>query len=172
MVRRKSNPMQERRFLAILSTLLGCQGVDAFETLLPAALNFGVTPVEVKKTLYQATAYLGIGRVFPFLKVTNPVLTQRGVKLPLEGQATTATEDRREAGTQAQVDIFGEGRDFWRAGREESRHINLWLADNCFGDYYPYRRIRLYTVNAKYESPQAPSHQESRPATHTHTQYD
>ncbi len=27
-------------------------------------------------------------------------------------------------------------RDFWKFGPEESRHINLWLADNCFGDYY------------------------------------
>ena len=29
-----------------------------------------------------------------------------------------------------QVDIFEEGmRDFWKSGPEESRHINLWLAD-------------------------------------------
>ena len=125
------------RFLAILSTLLGCQGIDEYEKLLPAALNFGVTPVEVKETVYQATAYLGIGRVYPFLQATNRVLTDRGVKLPLEGQATTTTENRRENGTQAQVDIFGDGmRDFWKSGPEESRHINLWLADNCFGDWY------------------------------------
>lgn len=125
------------RFLAILSTLLGCQGIDEYEKILPAALNFGVTPVEVKETVYQATAYLGIGRVYPFLQVTNRVLSDRGVKLPLEGQAATTMENRREKGTQAQVDIFGDGmRDFWKSGPEESRHINLWLADNCFGDWY------------------------------------
>ena len=105
--------------------------------MLPAALNFGVTPVEVKEIVYQAVAYLGIGRVFPFLKITNEVLTERGVELPLPSQATTTTENRRESGTQAQVDIFGEGMsDFWCSGPEESRHINLWLAANCFGDYY------------------------------------
>ena len=27
-------------------------------------------------------------------------------------------------------------RDFWKSGPEESRHINYWLAANCFGDYY------------------------------------
>ena len=125
------------RFLAILATLLGCQGIDEYRCMLPAALNFGVTPVEVKETVYQATAYLGIGRVFPFLKATNEVLEARGVKLPLEGQATTTMENRREAGTQCQVDIFGEQMEnFWRSGPEESRHINLWLADNCFGDWY------------------------------------
>ena len=37
----------------------------------------------------------------------------------------------------AEVDIFGEGmRDFWKSGPEESKHINYWLAGNCFGDYY------------------------------------
>lgn len=125
------------RFMAILAALLGCQGSDAFRLMLPAALNFGVTPVEVKEIVYQAAVYLGIGRVYPFLKITNEVLTDGGISLPLPGQATTTVETRREAGTQAQVDIFGENmRDFWKTGPEESRHINLWLAANCFGDYY------------------------------------
>lgn len=125
------------RFMAILAALLGCQGSDEFRVMLPAAMNFGVTPVEIKEIVYQAVAYLGIGRVLPFLKITNEVFTERGIELPLPAQATTTAETRREAGTQAQVDIFGEGmRDFWRSGAEESRHINLWLADNCFGDYY------------------------------------
>ena len=147
------------RFMAILATLLGCQGIDEFRAMVPAALNFGLTPVEVKEIVYQAVAYLGIGRVFPFLKATNEVLEARGVKLPLEGQATTTPENRREAGTQAQVDIFGEGmRDFWRSGPEESRHINLWLADNCFGDYYTrtgldYRQ-RLYPHHRRHEGGQ------------------
>ena len=125
------------RFMAILATLLGCQGIDEFKAILPAALRFGVTPVEAKEIVYQAVAYLGIGRVFPFLKATNAVLEDTGISLPLECQAMTTAENRREMGTQAQVDIFGEGmKDFWKSGPEESRHINYWLADNCFGDYY------------------------------------
>lgn len=124
------------RFMAILATLLGCQGSDEFRIMLPAAMNFGVTPVEIKEIVYQAVAYLGIGRVLPFIKITNEVLTEHSIALPLPPQATTAN-NRREAGTQAQVDIFGEGmRDFWCQGPEETRHINLWLADNCFGDFY------------------------------------
>ncbi|WP_094605781.1 hypothetical protein SPSIL_005700 [Sporomusa silvacetica DSM 10669] len=125
------------RFMAILATLLGCQGFDEFRAILPAALNFGVTPVEIKEIVYQSVAYLGIGRVFPFLKAVNEIFTARGIKLPLEPQATTTTENRREAGTQAQVDIFGDNmKDFWKSGPEETRHINYWLTDNCFGDYY------------------------------------
>ena len=105
--------------------------------LLPAALRAGVTPVQVKEILYQSVAYLEIGRVRPFFSVTNQVLTEQGVALPLEPGSTTTAETRLAAGNQAQVDIFGEGmRGFQDSGPEESRHINRWLADNCFGDYY------------------------------------
>ncbi len=125
------------RFMAILASLMGCQAIDEFRAMLPAALNFGVTPVEAKEIVYQGAAYLGIGRAYPFLKAANEVLEAEGIPLPLPGQATTTVENRREAGTQAQVDIFGENmRDFWKSGPEESRHINRWLADNCFGDWY------------------------------------
>ena len=84
------------RFIAILAALLGCQGVDEFAVMLGAAMNFGVTPIEIREVVYQATAYLGIGRVFPFLKVMNKVFTEKGIELPLENQATTTTENRRE----------------------------------------------------------------------------
>ena len=132
------------RFIAILATLIGCQGIDEYKVMLGAALNFGVTPVEVKETVYQSVAYLGIGRVYPFLKATNEILTERGVALPLEGQATTTMENRLEKGEQAQVDIFGEGmRGFASSGAEEIRHINRWLADNCFGDYYTRKGLDL-----------------------------
>lgn len=125
------------RFLVILADLLGCQGIEEYRAMLPAALNFGVTPVEIKEITYQAVAYLGIGRVFPFLKANNELFASKGIALPLEGQTTTTTEQRLAAGTAAQVEIFGEGmRDFYASGPEETRHINRWLTDNCFGDYY------------------------------------
>lgn len=125
------------RMMAILAALIGCQGIDEFRAMVPAALNLSVTPVEAKEIVYQAVAYLGIGRVFPFLRSVNEVLADRGVKLPLPGQAATTTENRLDAGIKAQVDIFGNNmNDFYKSGPEESRHINLWLADNCFGDYY------------------------------------
>ena len=125
------------RYICYLATLLGCQGIDEYRELLPEALDKGVTPVEVKEIVYQSTAYLGMGRVRPFLTVTNEVLAARGIALPLASQQTTTMETRREAGTEAQVGCFGDSmRDFWKSGPEDSRHINKWLADNCFGDYY------------------------------------
>lgn len=124
------------RMMTILATLLGCQGIDEFRAMLPAALNFGVTPVEVKEIVYQAVDYLGIGRVFPFLKATNQVLEERGIELPLPGQSTTNRDNRLAKGEQAQLDIFGERmRDFKSKGGA-AQNINRWLVDKCFGDYY------------------------------------
>ena len=125
------------RHISHLATLLGCRGIDEYREMLPKALDNGVTSVEAKEIVYQATAYLGMGRVRPFLDVTNDVFGCRGISLPLAPQAQTTMSTRREAGTQEQVDCFGEGmRDFWQSGPEDSRHINKWLAANCFGDYY------------------------------------
>lgn len=56
--------------------------IEEFRALLPATLNFGVTPVEAKEIVYQAVAYLGIGRVFPFLHTVNDVLTARELSCP------------------------------------------------------------------------------------------
>lgn len=125
------------RLIAILSLLIGCQGIDEFKDMLPVAIDLGVTPVEIKEIVYQSVAYLGMGRVRSFLHVVNDVLIAQGIKLPLPPQSTTNRDTRLEAGIGAQVSIFGDGmQDFWKSGPEDSRHINYWLAANCFGDYY------------------------------------
>ena len=120
-------------YIAILACLIGIQGGDKeFRQILPVALDHGVTPVEAKEIIYQGTAYLGIGRTYQFLDAANDVMKERGIELPLPPQGTTTRENRREKGTQTQVDLFGERmNDFWKAGG-----INLMLAGNCFGDYY------------------------------------
>ena len=134
----KETKLDDRtRYMAILATLLGCQGVDTFRAVLPYAIDAKLTPFEVKEIIYQATAYLGIGRTFPFIKAANEVFNTKNISLPLAEGSTTNPENRIEKGNQSQVDIFGEGmKGFQNAGPEETRHINRWLAGNCFGDYY------------------------------------
>ena len=126
-------------YLAVLAALMGCGGTEAYRELHPEALERGLSPVAVKEVIYQATDYLGYGRVLPFLRVTNEVLTAGGVSLPLAGQATVTQENRLEQGVQAQAEIFGERiRQAWQTGT-----VNRWLAENCFGDYYTRRGLSL-----------------------------
>ncbi len=129
----------QTRYLAILATLVGCQGTDAYRMMLKKALEAGLTPVMIKEMVYQATDYLGFGRTLPFLNITNEVMKEEKISLPLEKQSTTTLEDRLEKGIQAQADIFGEHmKEAWKAG-----HINRFLAANCFGDYYTRTGLNL-----------------------------
>ena len=123
---------EQTRYMAILATLIGCQGEEAFRMILPNALDAGLTSVMVKEVIYQSVDYVGFGRMLPFLEITNEVLLEKGIPLPVEKRATTNSENRLEKGAQAQADIFGEQmKEAWKAG-----HMNRWLAANCFGDYY------------------------------------
>lgn len=125
------------RYMALLAALLGAQGTDEYSVVMLAALHADLTPVEIKEILYQSVAYLGIGRVRPFFKVTNDVLESQGIDVPLEPQATVSPDTRLEAGIQKQIDLFGESmKTFIDDGPESTKDIRTWLADNCFGDYY------------------------------------
>ena len=134
----KENKLTEKeQMLCVLSALLGCQGMGEFQNMLHAALNAGVDPVAIKEVIYQATAYLGIGRTYDFLTATNQIMKQHGIELPLAAQATTNEKTRFGDGLVKQVELFGED----MAKRQTDgpvlrRNINRFLADNCFGDYY------------------------------------
>jgi 4-carboxymuconolactone decarboxylase len=121
------------RYMSIIASLLGCQGLDAFRKIIEEAItNDILSAVEVKEIVYQAVDYLGMGKVYPFINATNEVMEKLDIPIPLENQGTTTQDNRLEKGIQAQVDIFGEAmQEFWKGG-----HINRWLAANCFGDYY------------------------------------
>ena len=122
----------EIRWLSVLACLMGCQGVDAYRELLPAALKEGLQPEEIKEMVYQGADYLGLGRILPFLNATNKIFTEEHIELPSAGNHTTTMEDRLEKGIEAQVEIFGEQmREAWKTSV-----ISRWLAANCFGDYY------------------------------------
>ena len=126
-----------RRHFVILAALLGCGGKEEFEVRLPAALDAGVTPVQVREIVYQSVAYLGIGRVRGFFAVMNRVFESRGVALPLPDTTEQAEVARVVKGEAAQVRIFGEGmKGFAKSGPKKTVAVRRWLSANCFGDYY------------------------------------
>lgn len=136
----KNQQLDEKtRYMTILAALIGCGGVDAYKEMLPQALENGITPIAAKEIVYQATDYLGYGRMLPFLNVANEIFVEKGIRLPLDGQATTTLDNRLEKGIEAQAEIFGEQmKEAWKAG-----HLNRWLAANCFGDYYTRKGLTL-----------------------------
>ena len=82
-----SDGLKDRtRMMAVLAALIGCQGVEEFAGgSSRERFDMGVAPEEVKEITYQAVAYLGIGRVRPFLTVVNWVFRQQEIPLPTKG---------------------------------------------------------------------------------------
>lgn len=101
-----------------------------------AALNIGISPVEIKETLYQCAPYVGFSKVQNAIVVTNQIFEEKGVKLPLENQSTTTEDNRIAKGIEVQKSIFGsENIDNLRANAPDNlKHIQDYLSGYCFGD--------------------------------------
>lgn len=131
------NLSEKERMIAILAALVAAQTQGEYKVMLKAALNVGVTPVQVKEIVYQSVAYVGMAKSYDFLKITNQVFEAEGIELPLDRQSTTNPETRYEKGFKVQKSIFGERIDrLHEQAPENQKHIQNYLSANCFGDYY------------------------------------
>jgi len=134
------------RMMMILGSTIACQAQGEYKMMVNAALNVGVTPVEVKEVLYQTVPYVGIAKVVDFIYLTNEIFTERGIALPLEVQSTTTPETRFEKGLEVQKVIFGELIDkMYQESPANQLHIQRYLSANCFGDYYTRKGLDLKT---------------------------
>jgi 4-carboxymuconolactone decarboxylase len=126
------------RLILQLAAIIAAQAVREYKAMMNAALNVGVTPVEVKEVLYQAVPYLGIARTYDFIQATNDVLTERGVVLPLPGQSTTTPETRMAKGLAVEKQIIGEEivDNLYTSSPQDQLHIQKFLSAHCFGDHY------------------------------------
>jgi 4-carboxymuconolactone decarboxylase len=126
------------RLMAQLAALIACQAHSEYRVMVGAALTIGVTPVEVKEIVYQAVPYVGMGRAFEFIHATNEVMTERGIRLPLEGQSTTTPETRMDKGLEVEKEIVGAEvvEELYASAPDDEGHFQRLLSANCFGDYY------------------------------------
>ena len=124
------------RIMVTLASNIASQTQTSYRTMLEGALRVGITPVEIKEILYQAVPYVGMAKVADFITLTNEVLTQHGVQLPVESQSTTTPDNRFEKGLAVQKSIFGERIEQMHAtAPKNQKHIQNYLSANCFGDY-------------------------------------
>lgn len=132
------------RVMVILASTIGSQALNEYEIMVGAALNVGVSPIEIKEILYQATAYVGMAKAYDFVHATNEVFSSRGIALPLESQSTTTPETRYEKGLETQKAIFGDTIDQMVANSPKDQlHIQKFLSANCFGDFYTRKGLDL-----------------------------
>ena len=125
------------RFIITLATLITNTSKEKYAIAVRDALEV-MSPVEIKEVLYQSVAYVGLGKTFELFEVTNDVLLENSVELPLESISTTTRENRREEGLKLQKKYFGAENisamiDNTPEGQER---FNDFLAGYCFGDFY------------------------------------
>lgn len=141
------------RSLLILATLVGCRGIEEFESFLPVAFSTGVSAVSIKEMLYEANGLLGLGRVLPFLTVTNETLHTMNIHMPLPSQAPISTHeslasmqtgdnkddsDAISRGKAVMLKLFGRGitRDEHRENENTDCHrLHGRTTDSAFPEY-------------------------------------
>ncbi|MCD8041897.1 MAG: carboxymuconolactone decarboxylase family protein [Tannerellaceae bacterium] len=125
------------RVLMIMASTIGSHSLSEYQMMVKAALNVGVTPIEIKEVLYQAVPYCGINKVIDFIYTTNEIFTERNIPLPLESQSVTSPEDRLEKGLAKQKEIVGAEiiDNMYKNSPKDLLHIQEYLSANCFGDY-------------------------------------
>ena len=124
------------RQLVRLASVVAANGQKRFGVLAGGLLDLGLTPVALKEVLYQAVAYVGFATVSDFLAITNDLLRERGVELPLPDQSTTTPQDRRERGQVVQERVVGvEQVAAMQSGAPaDAAHLQRHLTGNVFGD--------------------------------------
>lgn len=124
------------RELIIISVNITNNNMEQCAEHVEAALNIGISPVEIKETLYQCAPYVGFSKVQNAIVVTNQIFEEKGVKLPLENQSTTTENNRIAKGIEVQKSIFGSKNiDNLRANAPDNlKHIQDYLSGYCFGD--------------------------------------
>ncbi|WP_238933528.1 carboxymuconolactone decarboxylase family protein [Brevibacillus choshinensis] len=136
----------KQRELITLVVLATNQTLPQLGAHVHAALNVGLTPVEIKEAIYQCAPYLGFPKALNAVTAVNEVFRARNIALPLESQKQVEEENRFDKGLAVQVEIFGE---VIAKNRENApinqKHIQDYLSAFCFGDFYTRGGLDLKT---------------------------
>ena len=119
-------------------TLTAIQTLPQLKAHIGAALNVGVTPIEVRELIYMCAPFIGFPKTLNALSVANEVLAERGIALPLEAQGTVTEENRAERGAEIQQPLYGDAIRSALNGLPDGLgdEVARYLTEYCFGDIY------------------------------------
>ncbi|AGK54531.1 carboxymuconolactone decarboxylase family protein [Bacillus sp. 1NLA3E] len=136
----------KQRELSTLVVLATNQTLPQLKAHVGAALNIGLTPVEIKEAVYQCAPYIGFPKTLNAINEVNEAFKAQNIALPIESQKTVNEDNRFDKGLAVQVQIFG---DVIAKMRENApanqKHIQDYLSAFCFGDIYTRGGLDLKT---------------------------
>jgi 4-carboxymuconolactone decarboxylase len=134
------------RELITLVVLAANQTLPQLKAHTGAALNVGLTPVEIKEALYQCAPCLGFPKTLNAINEANAVFQERGIALPVESQRQVEEDTRFDEGLKVRAEIFGDG--MYQSVQNAplvQKHIQEYLCSFCFGDFYTRSGLDLKT---------------------------
>lgn len=138
--------MKTREMLTVTSLAVQ-QTLPQLKAHINAALNVGVTPLEVRESLYQCAPFIGFPKTLNAIGVMNEVFKERGIKPPLEMAGTTDEKSRYEKGAAIQKPLYGDEISKALEGLPESMgdDVSRFLTEFCFGDIYTRKGLDVKT---------------------------
>ena len=128
------------RELVTVTVLTTLSALPQLKAHVPAALNAGCTPVEVREAVYQCAPFIGFPQTLNAIAAMNEAFAAAGVELPLPSQKTLTGEDEDERyrkGLAIQAPLYGTeiaDRYAWLPG-DFAQAVPRFLTELCFGDF-------------------------------------
>lgn len=125
------------RELVTITVLAAEQALPQLKAHTGACLNVGLSPLEIRETIYQCAPFIGFPKTLNAIAAMNEVFAQRGISLPLESAGTAKEETRYEEGLALQAPVYGNeiaDRYSWLPG-DFSEEIPKWLTEIGFADF-------------------------------------
>lgn len=140
------NLSKEMQHLSRLVTLSSNQAVDKIADEVEAALDDGLTPVQIKEAIYHSGAYCGYTRAAKALDAADEKLAAMGIDTTYETRITSTEETRYDDGLAVQRYLFGPQIGTITDGMSDAMKLQtLYLSGICFGDFYNRIGLPLYT---------------------------
>ena len=126
------------RELITITVLATNQTLPQLKAHTNAALNIGVTPIEIREVVYQTAPFIGFPKVLNALDTINEAFKSRNIQLPLENKGTVTESERFEKGNEQQYPLYGNAmkQNMQDLPGEFAEVIPRILTALCFGDFY------------------------------------
>lgn len=142
----QGNLDDKQRELTTLVVLTTNQTLPQLRAHVGAALNVGLTPVEIKEAVYQCAPYIGFPKTLNAINEVNEVFKAKNIALPIESQKNIEEDHRFEKGLATQIEIFGDViAKMQESAPANQKHFQEYLSSFCFGDFYTRDGLDLKT---------------------------
>lgn len=103
-----------------------------------AALNVGVSPLEIREAIYQCATYIGFPRVLSAVGIMNEAFAEKSIEVPLKGNPPVADSERFEKGKEIESKLLGNTFEqmFKDLPENYGEIIPKYITEVCFGDFY------------------------------------